>query len=208
MPEAVGRRRTREARGGPSMRKPWFPDTVEDVRAAWITIGICGTDGYITPDDASSEGLKQRALEPERRCLSSVALPGEGPPNFARGLDGPNRYAVIADVLSRRGSPAAWSTRCWAATDVTPVFHPAATRDRPVFGDPFGFSYKLKVSSRRAFGGNLGRGSSLFDRRYPAKRCVRAALVMVPAATPRPWLWRPPATETDACSGIRSAGGR
>lgn len=35
------------------------------------------------------------------------------------------------------------------------------------------------MSFRRSFGRDLGRGSSIFDRRQPAKRCVRTALVVV-----------------------------
>ena len=37
------------------------------------------------------------------------------------------------------------------------------------------------MSFRRSFGRFDGRGSSIFDRRHPAKECVRAALVIVPS---------------------------
>jgi hypothetical protein len=43
-----------------------------------------------------------------------------------------------------------------------------------------GFSPNLKVSFLCSFGRFDGRGSSIFDRRHPAKRCVGTPLVIVP----------------------------
>lgn len=68
-------------------------------------VGI-GTDGYVLPADTSPAFMHLQAVENERRRRSGVAAPGEGLLNFVLGLDGPNRYAVIADAIRRRGYPA------------------------------------------------------------------------------------------------------
>lgn len=45
--------------------------------------------------------------------------------------------------------------------------------------DP-GFSSSSKVSFRRSFSDDLGGRISMFDRGQPAKRCVGAALIVIP----------------------------
>jgi membrane dipeptidase len=65
-------------------------------------VGI-GTDGLLTPFDTSPESMKAWYREVERRTATGVAAPGEGPPPFAVGLNRPDRCAVIADALIKRG---------------------------------------------------------------------------------------------------------
>lgn len=65
-------------------------------------VGI-GTDGLITPFDTSPESMAAWNAEIERRKKTGVGAPGEGPPPFVTGLNRPDRYAVIADALSKRG---------------------------------------------------------------------------------------------------------
>jgi membrane dipeptidase len=65
-------------------------------------VGI-GTDGFILPNDTSPDGMRRLEQEEARRRRTGVAAPGEGLLNFVLGLDGPNRYAVLADALARRG---------------------------------------------------------------------------------------------------------
>jgi membrane dipeptidase len=67
-------------------------------------VGI-GTDGFVLPNDTSPAGMSNLEREEERRRSTGVAAPEEGLLNFVLGLDGPNRYAVIADALRRRGHP-------------------------------------------------------------------------------------------------------
>ncbi len=91
----------------PYPRQPNLDDYLAHLTHALATCGEdhvgIGTDGFVLPNDRSPEGLKSIAQENERRRKAGVAAPGEGPPNFVLGLDGPNRYAVIADALGRRG---------------------------------------------------------------------------------------------------------
>ncbi|WP_442681005.1 dipeptidase [Sphingomonas sp. ASY06-1R] len=68
-------------------------------------VGI-GTDGLLTPFDTSPESMKEWDADIARRKASGVGAPGEGPPPFVIGLNRPDRYAVIADALRRKGYPA------------------------------------------------------------------------------------------------------
>jgi membrane dipeptidase len=65
-------------------------------------VGI-GTDGLLTPFDTSPESMKEWDADIARRKATGVGAPGEGPPPFVIGLNRPDRYAVIADALRRRG---------------------------------------------------------------------------------------------------------
>ena len=65
-------------------------------------VGI-GTDGLLTPFDTSPESMKTWDADIARRKASGVGAPGEGPPPFVIGLNRPDRYAVIADALRRKG---------------------------------------------------------------------------------------------------------
>ncbi len=65
-------------------------------------VGI-GTDGLLTPFDTSPESMKAWDADIARRKASGVGAPGEGPPPFVIGLNRPDRYAVIADALRRKG---------------------------------------------------------------------------------------------------------
>jgi membrane dipeptidase len=49
--------------------------------------------------------MKAWSDEIARRKATGVGAPGEGPPPFVIGLNRPDRYAVIADGLRRRGFP-------------------------------------------------------------------------------------------------------
>lgn len=65
-------------------------------------VGI-GTDGLLTPFDTSPQSMRDWNKEIARRKATGVAAPGEGPPPFVIGLNRPDRCAVIAERLIRRG---------------------------------------------------------------------------------------------------------
>ncbi|TCM19382.1 membrane dipeptidase [Novosphingobium sp. PhB165] len=65
-------------------------------------VGI-GTDGLLTPFDTSPESMKAWNDDIAERKKAGVSAPGEGPPPFVIGLNRPDRYAVIADALAKRG---------------------------------------------------------------------------------------------------------
>lgn len=65
-------------------------------------VGI-GTDGLLTPFDTSPESMAVWNEDIARRKATGVGAPGEGPPPFVIGLNRPDRYAVIADALAKRG---------------------------------------------------------------------------------------------------------
>ena len=85
--------------------------TLDDYLAHLVhALGVCGedhvgigTDGLLTPFDTSPENMKAWSAEIERRRVTGVGAPGEGPPPFVIGLNRPDRYAVIGDALRRRG---------------------------------------------------------------------------------------------------------
>jgi hypothetical protein len=63
-------------------------------------------------------------------------------------------------------------------TVVNPFFLQMELESDPAMTVPR-VSHLTRGCIRRSFGGDLGRGSSIFDRRQPTKRCVRTALVIV-----------------------------
>lgn len=65
-------------------------------------VGI-GSDALLWPFDTSPESMAQWNASLEQRKASGVAAPGEGPPPFVKGLNRPDRCAVIADGLAKRG---------------------------------------------------------------------------------------------------------
>ena len=65
-------------------------------------VGI-GSDALLWPFDTSPESLSQWNASLEARKAAGVAAPGEGPPPFVTGLNRPDRCAVIAEELARRG---------------------------------------------------------------------------------------------------------
>jgi membrane dipeptidase len=65
-------------------------------------VGI-GSDALLWPFDTSPESMAQWNESLEQRKASGVAAPGEGPPPFVTGLNRPDRCAVIADELVKRG---------------------------------------------------------------------------------------------------------
>jgi membrane dipeptidase len=65
-------------------------------------VGI-GSDALLTAFDTTPENLAQWAAETKRRKEAGIAAPGEGPPPFVEGLNRPDRAAVIAHELRRRG---------------------------------------------------------------------------------------------------------
>lgn len=65
-------------------------------------VGI-GSDALLWPFDTSPESMAQWNASLEQRKASGVAAPGEGPPPFVMGLNRPDRCAVIADGLTKRG---------------------------------------------------------------------------------------------------------
>lgn len=67
-------------------------------------VGI-GSDALLTPFDTSPESMAAWNESLAQRKAAGVAAPGEGPPPFVTGLNRPDRCAVIADELLRRGYP-------------------------------------------------------------------------------------------------------
>ncbi|RZJ94482.1 MAG: Zn-dependent dipeptidase [Brevundimonas sp.] len=65
-------------------------------------VGI-GSDALLTPFDTSPESMAQWDASIEARRAAGVAAPGEGPPPFVIGLNQPDRMAVVAEALMRRG---------------------------------------------------------------------------------------------------------
>lgn len=68
-------------------------------------VGI-GSDALLWPFDTSPESMARWNASLEARKAAGVAAPGEGPPPFVTGLNRPDRCAVIAEELLRRGHPA------------------------------------------------------------------------------------------------------
>jgi len=67
-------------------------------------VGI-GSDALLMPFDTSPESMAQWNKDIEARKKSGIAAPGEGRPPYVEGLNRPDRSAVIADALSKRGQP-------------------------------------------------------------------------------------------------------
>jgi len=74
------------------------------------TLNICGedhvgigSDALLWPFDTSAESMVEWNNSLEQRKAAGVAAPGEGPPPFVTGLNRPDRCAVIADGLLKRG---------------------------------------------------------------------------------------------------------
>lgn len=65
-------------------------------------VGI-GSDTLMTAFDTTPENLAMWNAETKRRKEAGIAAPGEGPPPFVEGLNRPDRCAVIAAELKRRG---------------------------------------------------------------------------------------------------------
>ena len=65
-------------------------------------VGI-GSDALLWPFDTSPDSMAQWNESLEQRKASGVAAPGEGPPPFVTGLNRPDRCAVIAEELMKRG---------------------------------------------------------------------------------------------------------
>jgi membrane dipeptidase len=65
-------------------------------------VGI-GSDALLWPFDTSPESLATWNESLEKRKAAGVAAPGEGPPPFVTELNRPDRCAVVADALLRRG---------------------------------------------------------------------------------------------------------
>ncbi|KSB90112.1 hypothetical protein AS593_16525 [Caulobacter vibrioides] len=68
-------------------------------------VGI-GSDALLWPFDTSPESMAEWNRSLEERKAAGVAAPGEGPPPFVTGLNRPDRCAVVADELRRRGHSA------------------------------------------------------------------------------------------------------
>ncbi|RZL20153.1 MAG: peptidase M19, partial [Sphingomonas sp.] len=69
-------------------------------------VGI-GSDAGLAPFDTSPSNLRDWDAQIAKRKALGVSAPGEGAPPFVIGLNRPDRYAVIADELKRRGYKAA-----------------------------------------------------------------------------------------------------
>ena len=65
-------------------------------------VGI-GSDALMTAFDTTPENMAAWNAETKRRKEAGIAAPGEGPPPFVDGLNRPDRCAVIADELKKRG---------------------------------------------------------------------------------------------------------
>jgi membrane dipeptidase len=62
-----------------------------------------GSDALLTTFDTSPESMAAWNADIAARKASGVGAPGEGPPPFVDGLNRPDRMAVVAGELSRRG---------------------------------------------------------------------------------------------------------
>jgi membrane dipeptidase len=67
-------------------------------------VGI-GSDALMMPFDTSRESMAAWNKDIAERKASGVGAPGEGPPPFVIGLNRPDRSALIAAALSKRGYP-------------------------------------------------------------------------------------------------------
>ncbi|HEY0233280.1 MAG TPA: membrane dipeptidase [Dokdonella sp.] len=67
-------------------------------------VGI-GSDALLMPFDTSRESMQAWNKDIADRKASGVGAPGEGPPPFVIGLNRPDRSALIAAALSKRGYP-------------------------------------------------------------------------------------------------------
>lgn len=65
-------------------------------------VGI-GSDALLMPFDTSPESMQEWNADIAARKASGVGAPGEGPPPFVIGLNRPDRSAIIAAALSKRG---------------------------------------------------------------------------------------------------------
>ncbi|MEP7044638.1 MAG: membrane dipeptidase [Dokdonella sp.] len=65
-------------------------------------VGI-GSDALLMPFDTSRESMAAWNKDIAARKASGVGAPGEGPPPFVIGLNRPDRSAIIAAALTRRG---------------------------------------------------------------------------------------------------------
>ncbi|PXA80883.1 Zn-dependent dipeptidase [Caulobacter sp. D4A] len=65
-------------------------------------VGI-GSDALLWPFDTSAESMAQWNKSLEERKAAGVAAPGEGPPPFVTELNRPDRCAIVADALAKRG---------------------------------------------------------------------------------------------------------
>lgn len=89
------------------MRQP----TLEDYMAHMVhALKVCGEDGVgigsdaiMTSFDTTPENLAAWDAETRRRKEAGIAAPGEGPPPFVEGLNRPDRAAVVASELRKRG---------------------------------------------------------------------------------------------------------
>jgi len=67
-------------------------------------VGI-GSDALLMPFDTSRESMQAWNKDIADRKAAGVSAPGEGPPPFVIGLNRPDRSALIATALSKRGYP-------------------------------------------------------------------------------------------------------
>lgn len=65
-------------------------------------VGI-GSDTLMQPFDTTPENMARWDAETKRRKDVGIAAPGEGPPPFVEGLNRPDRCAVVAAELKKRG---------------------------------------------------------------------------------------------------------
>lgn len=65
-------------------------------------VGV-GSDALMSAFDTTPENMARWNAETKRRKEAGIAAPGEGPPPFVEGLNRPDRCAVIAAELKRRG---------------------------------------------------------------------------------------------------------
>ena len=65
-------------------------------------VGI-GSDAFLTAFDTSPENMADWNKQIEARKAMGVGAPGEGRPPYVKGLNRPDRCAVIASALARRG---------------------------------------------------------------------------------------------------------
>lgn len=89
------------------VRQPTIDDYMAHMTHA---LKVCGEDGVgigsdaiMTAFDTTPENLAAWAKETERRKAAGIAAPGEGPPPFVEGLNRPDRAAIIAQELRKRG---------------------------------------------------------------------------------------------------------
>ncbi|HYE42305.1 MAG TPA: membrane dipeptidase [Caulobacteraceae bacterium] len=88
--------------------------TVEDYMAHMAhALKVCGedhvgvgSDALLTPFDTGPESMAQWNKSIAARKAAGVSAPGEGLPPFVEGLNRPDRTAIIAAELARRGYPA------------------------------------------------------------------------------------------------------